>query len=145
MRGKTTWISLGIFIAALVIVGVLITSRQNMTPDVSGSPTPAGTQAESGDLEEEENLSEVTIEGKEFLFTPSTSTVKTGVISITFENAGTMEHDLVFEDIDAATQTLSPGESETIEFIVEEPGTYTFYCSVSGHRLLGMEGELVVE
>lgn len=32
-----------------------------------------------------------------------------------------------------------------LEFTPTEPGTYVFYCTVPGHRQLGMEGIIVVE
>jgi len=148
MENKTAWISLGVFIAILVIGAVLL-SRQNVAPPVTESPTPTArpieTESPDEEVDKDEELSELIIEGDEFSFSPSTETVAAGEIEITFENAGTVGHDLVFEDINAGTQVIEPGESETIRFIIEEPGTYTFYCSVNGHRQLGMEGELVVE
>lgn len=146
---KTTWLSLGIFIAVLGI-GAFLLGRQNTSLQTTESPAPTPTvtgDMEDGEMEKkgEGEMSEVLVEGDEFSFTPSTATVEAGMIRITFQNAGTMQHDLVFEDIDAGTQLVSPGGAETMEVTIDEPGTYTFYCSVNGHRLLGMEGELVVE
>lgn len=37
-----------------------------------------------------------------------------------------------------------PGQTETVTFTPIESGTYTFYCTVSGHREGGMEGQLIV-
>lgn len=53
-------------------------------------------------------------------------------------------HDFRIEELDEGTDVLEEGETD--EFTVElEPGTYTYYCSVPGHREAGMEGELEVE
>jgi plastocyanin len=42
-----------------------------------------------------------------------------------------------------ATPTIQ-GTTKTLSLNLK-PGTYTFYCSVPGHRMAGMEGKLVVK
>jgi len=43
--------------------------------------------------------------------------------------------DLYVTDIIAHTRLLGPGESETIRFVLKEPGDYTFICTFPGHWL----------
>ena len=47
-------------------------------------------------------------------------------------------------EIAAATNPLKAGESGVSEFIPSEPGTYYYICTVPGHRMQGMVGEIVV-
>ena len=47
-------------------------------------------------------------------------------------------------EIAAATNPLKAGESGVSEFIPTEPGTYYYICTVPGHRMQGMVGEIVV-
>jgi nitrite reductase (NO-forming) len=77
----------------------------------------------------------------EFAFDPDEAAIaETGTITV--ENAGTIEHDLVIEDL--TTGPIAAGE--TGEVVVEglEPGEYDYYCSIPGHREAGMEGHLEV-
>ena len=52
----------------------------------------------------------------------------------------------IFPDSEIATANapLKPGESGVSEFIPSEPGTYYYICTVPGHRMQGMVGEIVV-
>lgn len=55
-----------------------------------------------------------------------------------------MLHDFTVDDLEAHV----PAEAgETVEggFQATQPGNYSFYCSVEGHREAGMEGTLIVE
>jgi uncharacterized cupredoxin-like copper-binding protein len=65
-------------------------------------------------------------------------------VSITVTNAGTTVHDLTFEGVDIKSGYLQPGESTTITVNLP-PGSYTFYCTIPGHRPAGMVGTLIVE
>ena len=47
-------------------------------------------------------------------------------------------------EIAAATNPLKPGEGGSSEFIPTESGTYYYICTVPGHRMQGMVGEIVV-
>lgn len=86
-------------------------------------------------------------------FSPSSLTVSAGAtVTVTFENEGSQAHnwgvdvdgDGETED-DARTPMTSPGETGNVTFSISEPGDYTFYCDVPGHRNQGMEGTLTVE
>ena len=47
-------------------------------------------------------------------------------------------------EIASANAPLKPGESGASEFIPSESGTYYYICTVPGHRMQGMVGEIIV-
>jgi plastocyanin len=79
-------------------------------------------------------------------YTETELTAAAGSDTIEFDNPAQLEHDVRIEDADGndigGTDTISGGStSGTVDL---EPGTYTFFCSVDGHREAGMEGTLTV-
>lgn len=70
-----------------------------------------------------------------------------GTVTFEFTNDATLGHDFRVEDPQGedvgGTEVIS--ESEQSVTLDLEPGEYTFYCSVPGHREGGMEGPLTVE
>jgi plastocyanin len=73
-------------------------------------------------------------------------TAKAGQVTIDFKNPSPLPHNVVIEENGkelAGFEPIAEGEeSETAEL---KPGTYTFFCSVPGHREAGMEGTLTVK
>jgi plastocyanin len=70
---------------------------------------------------------------------------KAGKVSIDFSNSSPIEHDVTIAQgsrVLGATPVFTSG-SKTLTLTLA-PGTYTFYCSVPGHRQAGMEGTLRV-
>ena len=70
---------------------------------------------------------------------------KAGRVTIDFTNAASLEHNVTIAQGSAqlgATPTFGGG-TRTLTLNLK-PGTYTFYCSVPGHRQSGMEGTLRV-
>jgi plastocyanin len=74
-------------------------------------------------------------------------TAKAGEDTIDLTNQSSTPHDVSIEDSAgktiAQTEITSEGSAATTADL--KPGTYTFYCSVPGHREAGMEGKLVVK
>jgi FtsP/CotA-like multicopper oxidase with cupredoxin domain len=69
--------------------------------------------------------------------------VPPGELTLTIANAGTMAHNLVFEN-GPRTADLNAGDTVTLDAGSLEPGTYVIYCDIAGHRASGMEARLVV-
>lgn len=55
------------------------------------------------------------------------------------------EHDLLIPELNVASSKFSANTgSTTVRFKVTRAGTFTYYCSIPGHRQIGMEGKLEV-
>jgi plastocyanin len=72
---------------------------------------------------------------------------KTGKVTIDFTNPSALEHDVAIEGDGkqlADSELVANGATTTASAELA-PGTYTFYCTVPGHREAGMEGTLTVK
>ena len=66
-----------------------------------------------------------------------------GQITVEMANKTSTPHDIVIDGKGKGTVVKDGGTSKfTADF---QPGTYTFYCSVDGHRQAGMQGKLTVK
>jgi plastocyanin len=80
-------------------------------------------------------------------FTTTTLTAKAGTVKIDFTNKAPEGHNLTIQQgtsgpVVGATPTFTGG-SKTLT-VKLKPGTYTFYCTVPGHRAGGMQGTITV-
>lgn len=102
-------------------------------------------------------------------FSPSTIRVKVGQpVRLVLDNSGAkVLHDFTIDEMHVADMHMEggtehmeheagghepdihiaaeAGETATLEFTPQEAGEYTFYCTVEGHQMAGMEGTLIVE
>ena len=89
---------------------------------------------------------EIAADESELKFDKTELTTKPGKVTIDFENPSSVPHDFKIEadgkEIGGTETVASTEATATVEL---EPGTYTFFCSVPGHREAGMEGTLVVK
>ena len=73
-------------------------------------------------------------------------TAKAGKVTIDFKNPSPIPHNVVIEENGKELAGFEPiAEGEESESAELKPGTYTFFCSVPGHREAGMEGTLTVK
>jgi plastocyanin len=79
----------------------------------------------------------------EFTISPAPLEVPSGG-SVSVTNDGTAVHDLVVEGQDIQTPELNPGDEADLDLSGLQPGAYTIFCQIPGHRESGMESELTV-
>ncbi|MGH8930728.1 MAG: plastocyanin/azurin family copper-binding protein [Egibacteraceae bacterium] len=87
---------------------------------------------------------EVAIAASSFQFAPAELTLTAGEpVNIVMTSTDTL-HDLT---IDARSFHLAaePGQTAAGGLVIDEPGTYTAYCTVPGHRQAGMEATVIVQ
>jgi plastocyanin len=85
--------------------------------------------------------------GGNLAFTSDEATAEAGEVTVNFTNSSPVPHDVRIEDKSGndvgGTEVISEG-SDSGE-VKLKPGTYTYYCSIPGHRQAGMEGTLTVK
>jgi plastocyanin len=86
----------------------------------------------------------IEVSATSFAFDPDEITVTAGedvAIVLTSED---LLHDFTIDELDAHV-AADPDEPAEGGLRADEPGRYTYYCTVTGHRDAGMEGTLIVE
>jgi plastocyanin len=83
----------------------------------------------------------------ELAYTTTEASAKAGKVTIDFNNPQGLTHDVAIESSNGEEvgKTDLIANEETSTTVNLKPGTYTFYCSVPGHREAGMEGTLTVK
>ena len=87
---------------------------------------------------------EIEVTGTSFAFDPDEISVAAGEDVTIVLTADDILHDFTLEDAESHV-AAGAGETASGGLRIDEPGTYTYYCSVEGHREAGMEGTLIVQ
>jgi nitrite reductase (NO-forming) len=84
------------------------------------------------------------IEAHDTYFTPKDLTIPADTeVTLKIVNKGLMQHDLVCDPLKLNSGRLNAGDE--VELTVKAAkGSYQFFCSVPGHKILGMVGILEV-
>ena len=142
MRRKPAVLILVLALAALGIAAC--GSDDSSTTDTSAADTsaPADTTAAAGGG----STIAVAADPSALAFTSGDLSADAGTVEIDFDNPSSTGHDVQIESSDGQTVggTDVISASTTTADVDLEPGTYTYYCSVDGHREAGMEGTLTV-
>jgi plastocyanin len=149
--GRALMLGLIILVVAIVVAALYFKSSKSKTPSQpmnsdQVSPAQSEENNQSETMPSETEVKDITVEGSEFSYSPSSINLMAGEpVRLTFNNIGTVAHNLVIDELGVTTKTVTPGESDTVEFTPDKSGTFTFYCSIDSHRARGMEGEVMVE
>ena len=128
-------------------------------PSMQAQPSPAVTTSDEvtgwhdsieacaspAQMAEEPTAFEVTVEAGDLWFDARELVIPAnGETTITLDNRGFVVHNLAVDDLELLV--VAPrGRSEKVTIVDPAPGTYEFYCSISGHRQAGMVGTLTVQ
>ncbi len=144
---------------ALIVLAAALAGCPSGNGNPDGTPTPTATPTPVEMLGGEAPVVTLKLEMRDIAYGAEELRAPAGsVFAIEFRNRGVIEHDFTIEEFagDASEiglgderydvhVLLKRGESETLLLRVPESGTIAFWCSVAGHRQVGMEGVLVIE
>ncbi len=123
-------------------------SSQNSSTTQNSPPTPQNTTTSTSNSTPSTGQTKTfTIQGGDYFFSPNTITVNKGdTVVINFQNVATdYPHNLVIDSYHVKTEAVGTGNSQTVQFVADNAGTFQMYCSIDGHRERGMVGTLNVK
>jgi plastocyanin len=136
-------------VAALAVVGLAACGGSSNNNPTTAASTPASTTpaAGGGGGGGGSTVNISTPSGGSLAFDQKDVSAKSGNVTIDFDNKQPIQHDVKVEDSSGTelggTDLVSSGTANATVNL--QPGTYTFFCSVPGHREAGMEGTLTVK
>ena len=114
-------------------------AADTQAPSPSGVASPAASAPAASGV-----ATTVSVEARDLSFTPKALEVAANQqFELVMHNAGVIVHNVTI-DAPGVQLVVSPRQTGTTVVEGLAPGTYPFYCSVSGHRQAGMEGTLTV-
>lgn len=137
---------IGLIIVALIVVGGVMVFNQNK-PVIKQETTPVQTTTQTSEPTTTSSIpvKEFTMTAKQWAFDPAVITVKQGdKVKIKIKSID-VTHGFALADFNVKVD-LTPNKEETVEFVADKKGEFTFFCSVmcgEGHK--DMTGKLVVE
>lgn len=150
MKKLAALLVLALASVALVACGGSDSTTTN--PTSTAAESAGGAAAENGEKSggNEAGGSTVAFEADpsgELAYTTTEASAKAGKVTIDFNNPQGLPHDVAIEDKSGKTlgKTDQISNEETSTTVDLKPGTYTYYCTVPGHREAGMEGTLTVK
>jgi plastocyanin len=146
-KGLTIFLSAGaLAIGVAACGGSSSSSNAASTAAASGSGS-STAPASSGATAAKGSTVNLGVMGSMLMFTTKSLTAKAGKVSIVFTNMSGTGHNVTVQrgtdgKVLGATPTFTSG-THTLSLTLKA-GTYTYYCSVPGHRQAGMQGTLKV-
>jgi plastocyanin len=138
-----------LIVATLAVVGLAACGSSSNDNSTTAASTPAATTpaACGGGAGGASTVNISTPSGSDLAFDQKTASAKAGNVTVDFDNKQSLQHDVAVADssgkVLGQTDLVSSGTANaTVDL---QAGTYTFYCTVPGHREAGMQGTLTVK
>jgi uncharacterized cupredoxin-like copper-binding protein len=122
-------------IACFVLFAAMLTAVEVFGAESAKAKSAAAAQPSAA-------ATRVQVQEKEFKILLSTKSVHAGPVTFVVKDVGKVQHDLAIQG-GKRTSLINPGGSATLTVTLKK-GTVTVYCSVPGHRQLGMVATLTV-
>jgi len=141
-------ITLALAIAGFAALGLAACGGSSSNNDTTAATAPASTgTTAAGGGGGGSTVSISTPSGSTLAYDQKSVSAKSGNVTIDFDNKQPLQHDVAVEDSSGkelgATELVASGTATTTVNL--QPGTYTFFCTVPGHREAGMQGTLTVK
>ena len=134
-------------VAVVAALGLAACGGGDNNNDTTAAATPPATTTGGGGAGGGSTVNISTPSGTELAYDQKDVSAKAGSVTIDFTNNESISHDVAVEsssgDTVGQTDLVASGTANTTVDL--QPGSYTFFCTVPGHREAGMEGTLTVK
>ena len=125
----------------MIVAFALVGCGDSDSDDAATESSAASTAPETTESSQEGG---VTVVATDLRFSAATFRAAPGAVEVTYRNEGQAVHTLVIEGV-AGFKLDVPEHGDVDKATVDlEPGNYTIFCDVPGHRDAGMQAVLAV-